>query len=322
VRLINRIKDYFQSKAVILLYHRIMNDPCNPFSLVTDPQLFRLHMVHLKKFYNVIPLDELVHCVKRGKIPSKSVVITFDDGYVDNFLNAKPILEELRLKATVFISTSFINTDNQFWWDRIDRIFKMNGHLPSKIEVTVHDHKYVWELNAIEEKQKVLEEIFHILRPLPPQEISRIVSSIEKKVNISNLQDVSLRTLNDREIKRMSRSPSFSIGAHTCTHCQLSTQPMLNQLEEIMNSKQRLEDITGCPVRHFSYPFGTTNDYTIDTVRIVKECGFESSSSTTFGAVAGESDLFELPRVVVKNWSMYQFQKGLKNLFREIQKVA
>jgi len=97
------------NEAVILMYHSVDN---NEEYFNVTPEEFKKQMVFLKEHnYNVIKLSDLTGLFEQKKIKSNTVVITFDDGYQDNFLNAFPILKELNLPATIFVPTSLINSE-------------------------------------------------------------------------------------------------------------------------------------------------------------------------------------------------------------------
>ncbi len=96
----------------IFMYHSVREDNPEGSKLIVSPKAFEAQMRFLvKNSYNVISLTRLAKIIKeKKKIPAKTVVITFDDGYRDNFLNAKPILEKYRMPATIFIAVDLIDT--------------------------------------------------------------------------------------------------------------------------------------------------------------------------------------------------------------------
>jgi peptidoglycan/xylan/chitin deacetylase (PgdA/CDA1 family) len=107
---------YFFKKregVVVLMYHRV-NDVLKPNDLVVSVERFRQHMRYLKRNCEVISMEQFLlgHQVTKSPVTSKTkVLITFDDGYRDNYLNAYPILKELGLPATIFLTTGMIGTD-------------------------------------------------------------------------------------------------------------------------------------------------------------------------------------------------------------------
>ena len=95
----------FQSKVIILLYHRVFKPNLDPQLLSVTEKNFTEHLEYLSHNYNIMSLSGLITSLKEERLPKRGVVITFDDGYADNFLNAKPILDRYGAPATVFIST-------------------------------------------------------------------------------------------------------------------------------------------------------------------------------------------------------------------------
>jgi len=101
----------------ILMYHRVVdpNTLSHPLSpgMYVRPETFRMQMLLLKSKYRVISLNELLNDLKNNSAPTTpTVVITFDDGWLDNYTFAFPILKELGLPATIFIATALIGTNN------------------------------------------------------------------------------------------------------------------------------------------------------------------------------------------------------------------
>lgn len=107
----------------ILMYHSISPQATKKTMLAVSPQSFERQMRFLKdRHYNVIPLEEAVRLIKDKKsIPYKTVVITFDDGYKDNYTYALPILKKYRLPATAFIIVNEVGRQQQdrLSWDEI-----------------------------------------------------------------------------------------------------------------------------------------------------------------------------------------------------------
>jgi peptidoglycan/xylan/chitin deacetylase (PgdA/CDA1 family) len=98
-------------RARILVYHSISDDPLNPFSV--SPADFEEQVRYLAREYNVISLEELVACIRddEGEIPPDSVVLTFDDGFRDNYVRAYPILKRYGVPATIFVIVERLESD-------------------------------------------------------------------------------------------------------------------------------------------------------------------------------------------------------------------
>ncbi len=103
--------------AVIVAFHRIQDAP-DAYGLSTSVGMLERHCRFFMRHFEVTSLRELVDRVGRGVTVNRTLAITFDDGYRDNFENAAPVLEELRLPATFFVVSQWMGTDVVPWWDR------------------------------------------------------------------------------------------------------------------------------------------------------------------------------------------------------------
>ena len=94
----------------IIMYHKIDGNSLSS-KLSVSPKSFRVQMTFLKRYnYNVVKLEDVSEPVKKNRFKSKTIAITFDDGYEDNYFNAYPVLKELGLPATIFIITGMVGT--------------------------------------------------------------------------------------------------------------------------------------------------------------------------------------------------------------------
>jgi peptidoglycan/xylan/chitin deacetylase (PgdA/CDA1 family) len=119
------------------------------------------------------------------------------------------------------------------------------------------------------------------------------------------------------ELSDLIRGDHIEIGAHTVSHVQLSAISKERQIEEIKNSKQALQEITGAPVTSFSYPYGERNHYTQETIDIVKRDRFLCACSNFEEVVTRTTDPFQIPRFVVRNWDRGEFAAKLDDWFTQ-----
>jgi len=138
----------FQNRAVILIYHRIADHCPDPQLLCVNPSRFAEHLDYLNSHFKVISLEDLRHAIVESELNRKSVVVTFDDGYVDNLLNAKPVLERYETPATVFVSSGYIGRDREMVSDELERIILGSEDLPEVIEVDIAGESYSWQIGT------------------------------------------------------------------------------------------------------------------------------------------------------------------------------
>ena len=119
--------------------------------------------------------------------------------------------------------------------------------------------------------------------------------------------------LNDEKIKILSGIELIELGSHTLNHPRLSKIPSIEQEKEILESKSKLESVINRPVDGFAYPFGDEKSFTKETTNLVKKSGFHYACANIHERVTNHSDIFALPRYVVRNWDLEEFKKQFEN---------
>jgi len=116
---------------VILMYHRIADEPNDPWSLAVSPAHFEEHLRVLSRTRHPLALTEFIAKLRAGTLPPRAVAVTFDDGYVDNLTAGKPRLTAADVPATVFLATGFIDRREPIWWDELACLVLLEG--PAKL---------------------------------------------------------------------------------------------------------------------------------------------------------------------------------------------
>src|SRR5271166_86082 len=137
-----------QIAGLILMYHRIVSSECDPWGLSVSPQHFAQHLETLRRFGQPMSLTQTVDALRRRDFSRPSLVVTFDDGYVDNLWNAAPLIERYETPATIFIAPSYIGSRREFWWDELERILLRPKRLPAELRLTTKGRTQVWMLGA------------------------------------------------------------------------------------------------------------------------------------------------------------------------------
>jgi peptidoglycan/xylan/chitin deacetylase (PgdA/CDA1 family) len=320
--------------GLVLLYHRIAVLDSDPQRLAVTPQSFARHLELLREYCHPMPLRELVEGVRDKTLPDRAVAVTFDDGYADNLENGRPLLERYDVPATVFLTTSYLGSGREFWWDELERLLLLPGELPGTLRLRVGGSVHEWVLDGastydVEDRKRHAD--WNVERPDEPTprhhvyrclcERLRTVSDEERAAALRELSDAvrgatearaTHRVLAANEVVRLTTGGLIDVGAHTVTHSSLSALPRATQRSEIAGSKAAIEEMTGREVTGFAYPFGGRSDYTRATVALVQEAGFTSACSTSHGAVGPWSDPFRLPRVLVRDWDAAAFSDRLR----------
>jgi peptidoglycan/xylan/chitin deacetylase (PgdA/CDA1 family) len=317
-RLAAKAAKRLSSRALILLYHRVAEATSDPWSLAVRPAHFAQHLEVIKRRARVLSVEELVAAVADNKLPRRAVAITFDDGYADNLLKARPLLEKNDCPATVFVTTGFAGSDREFWWDELDKLFLQPGSLPASLRLTIDRKDYRWELGEAASytetayhnndqwrawhkddpcsRHLLYRSLWELIHPLSEAERQRVRDDLVSWARADLSPRATHRALSSDELRELAEGGLVEIGCHTVTHPKLSSLALSLQRDEIVGSKSRLEELLNRRIKSFAYPYGRPCDYTAETVAVVKGAGYDSACSTTNGLVGRRSNLFELPR--------------------------
>ncbi|MBD2387217.1 polysaccharide deacetylase family protein [Cylindrospermum sp. FACHB-282] len=321
----------FFSQGLILMYHRIAEQDIDPWSLCVTPENFSEQLAILQQYTQPMSLQELAQAQQAGKIPSRAVAITFDDGYANNLHNAKPILESYHIPATVFVTTGYIGRNREYWWDELEQILLKPGKLPEKLCLNINGSSQEWKLGkAVNYSQEEHQHdyacppweakpgsrlffyysVWQQLQSLFAEQQQQILDRIITWANADAIARPTHRPMNLEEVRALEKGNLIEVGAHTITHPFLHTHTAAFQQQEIEQSKQSLEESLGHSVNSFAYPFGAYNQ---DTVSLVKKANFNCACSTVEETAWKYNNRFLLPRFEVKNWDKNQFKKILDN---------
>ena len=299
------IRKRFSTAGIILLYHRVTKLERDPQLLCVSPEHFAEHIDVLRARTRLVSLQQFVReCAAGFKEPTAAV--TFDDGYADNFLQAKPILERAATPATVFVVSGFVGSNREFWWDELDRMLLKTEDAGWHVEDTV---------NGPERRRKYI-EIGQELKPAPYTVRARRLTDIQKEAGAGNNGRESHRVMTEQELRLLGDGGLIEVGAHTVTHPQLSSLAPGEQEQEIKTSKRQLEELTGRRIETFAYPYGGTKDYTRRSADLVRNAGFSLACSNFPGIVWRTTNKFELPRILVRDWDGEEFGRRLHHILQ------
>ena len=317
--LLNAQKEYqkvFYGSCAVLLYHRVTQLETDPQQLSVTPANFDVHIEHLKKNYRLLTVQEFqYHLENKKRFPKKSVLITFDDGYADNYLEALPILEKHNAQGLFYIATGTLNTDKEYWWDALERIVLLSLNMHSSEKFIIKD--VIYDLTDLSKGKRL--ELYERLLP-----VLRAINSSVREEKINELAQIfnsfqgraTHRAMTFQELKNMSVSESAVIGAHTHLHPSLGALTYEEQLKEIETSKNILEQLVSKKITHFSYPFGTVNDFNADTLDIVKKMDFKLVAANIPYLVHKKTDKYAFTRFLVRDWNVVALEKQIQSFFR------
>jgi peptidoglycan/xylan/chitin deacetylase (PgdA/CDA1 family) len=320
-------------RGLILLYHRIADMEPDPWSMCVTPENFAQHLAVLRDWGEPVMLRDLPRTVDEAGSRRRPIAVTFDDGYADNLLAARPLLERYDVPATLFACTGHVGGSREFWWDQLERLLLHARPLPTELHVRIRGRRYSWTPSERptepgggfgprgwrawepppSDRHALYTDLWDVLVTTDEEERTRVLGELHAWTATADAVRPSHRPLSEEELAELAGSPLVTVGAHTVTHSALSALSPERQQREIMESKQRLEALVGRAVTDFAYPFGRRCDYGPDTVSFVREAGFERACSNFAGSVKRASDPWQLPRLQVDNWDGETLARKLDN---------
>ena len=303
-----------KDKLQILIYHRVLPefDPLQP-DIVTVG-LFEEQIRLMSRFFNVLPLDEALNRLKQKTLPPKSLCITFDDGYRDNVELALPILQKYNVTASFFIATGFLHGRAMFNDRLIEYVRNFEGAVLDLSDYSLgHYH-----LDSLKHKYDAIHTILAKLKHLPFCDRGYIVEQL-----CGPLTTVEQKLMMRPHHVRKLRDANMEIGAHTVNHPILSCMPLSQAKEEIIASKQDVEQILGHKIKYFAYPNGKPGqDFTTEHEVWVKKCGFTAALSTQWGVVNSSSNWYQLSRFTPWDKRPFKFMLRLLQYRHQISEEA
>lgn len=289
---------------LVLNYHRIGDAASSPLDsgvFSATQQQFDGQLAWLKSHADVIGLDDLDSAVAGSS--GRFILITFDDGYLDNYELALPVLKRHSVPATFFITTGFIDGRRVAWWDEIAWMVKHaeRGRWPRRMLVR-GAARPDW---TAEEMPAVIHQLLQIYKGLATGEGPEFLDEIAQATASGRCAMTydSAPWMTWDQIREL-QSAGQSIGAHTVTHPVLARCTREQQRTEITGSKRRIEDVLKRPVTAFSYPVGTADAFTVETENLIREAGIRWAFNFQGGYVdatrAQAADRYSLPRIAME----------------------
>jgi len=273
--------------------------------MIVEPDTFKLHLQVLKEEFTLIPLNEWVARKNRNlSLPEKACAITFDDGWLDNYEYAFPLLEQASIPATLFAVSDMIGTSEAFWPNRVVRLLQQPADKRDSIS---------W-LQNISSSQPVNAEAsaqaIYSLKDYPDHHLLQLIESAEQELG---LDQESMPSLMDwQQLRQLSDNKLFDIGSHTCHHFRLSENLDHGIMQqEVAESKRRLEKELDKPVDLFCFPNG---DYCNNSLKEVAK-HYKAAVTTRSGINESSStNLFKLHRFGVHQDISFNRRKLLARL--------
>lgn len=294
-----------RERAAILMFHGLTDRQHEGLENCQHKHLhvkrFEAFLKHLKDHFQVIPLDELIRCLRLGiPVPKSSVVLTFDDGFLSNYTLAFPLLKKYEAPATIFLATEFVSEKKPIWVDRVDYAL---------------DHADKTKAELVETKKKFKSMAPEDLMPA----LQDLEASLGHRLENSNAENAPpiYRALDWEHVREMQDSGLVTLAAHTHCHWILGRCRAEVVKAEVQKSKEIIEQETGRPCIHFCYPNGSREDFSAETENIIQSLGFESTMTTLCGFTQPGESPFLLKRFgITDDMDLMKFQLLMSGMDR------
>lgn len=251
----------------------------------------------LSKVGNIISMDEVHNILtKKKKLTPYSFAITFDDGFMNNLTVAAPILYDLNLPTTFYVTTNFINNNFMSWVDRIEREFEKY----SKAEINVPWGVFKAKTNR--DKIIFLNNLRKVLKSNPnhdPDEIANdIICQLGREIKLTGISELD-KKMRWNDLKLLNSEKIFTVAPHSHNHKILSFCDEKNLDIEISQSIKMLKNKAKIENYHFAYPDGQKNHYNQKVITYLKKNRVRCCPTAVSGLNKISTNPFQLKRIMV-----------------------
>jgi peptidoglycan/xylan/chitin deacetylase (PgdA/CDA1 family) len=306
--------------GVVLLYHRVASPPRDLHGLAVAPDAFRAHMSWLRSHCTSVALDTLVapltglagHAARVAE-GSNVVAVTLDDGYVDNFTDASPILQDFEIPATFFVTTERLEDPcYEQWWDRLERMITTAPPTAGDLRVDAGDGPVNYATGEADSRLESYRRLHRAIAHAPIDLRKSVLAAVASWAGESGSGDRRTRRMHADEMQALASRSGHSLGAHSESHPFLPAQSADVQRQEIERSMRAVERLLGRVPAAFAYPFGGVEHETAD---IVREAGFVAAVTTEEAPVTGRTNPWRVPRFEVTGERAVHFGSWMESLF-------
>ena len=285
----------------ILTYHRVLpiqQSICYPFQGMVMPRdTFEAQMSYLARSYVVLEFSQAMERLQQGNLPKKSIVVTFDDGYRDNYDYALPILKKYGIPATFFVVTDALEQRMKLWWDEVaEAVRLLSLREPLKKEETEQFPPWVGKLlqtlSGMNGYQKVADELVHAMNDIALNDRLRIRESLLRLVN-HDMRMIHDLMLTWEQVKEMHHA-GMRFEAHTRTHAFIDELPEDEAQREVQDCVESLERHLNTSIQYFSYPRGR---FTEKLQPLLEHAGIRAAVTTDQGQNRSGANVFQLKRL-------------------------
>jgi peptidoglycan/xylan/chitin deacetylase (PgdA/CDA1 family) len=283
--------------AAILMYHSVLEDPDREGDslggIIHSRQAFQAQMEMLAKKFRPVPLEQVGRFIRgEGELPQRAVVVTFDDGYTDNYEMAMPILGRVGIPATFYVTVDCIENRRLPWPSRLRFSFRKTAK-----KTWPDESGTVWNLESDQGREQTYLATCDRVCQLAGVALENVVSRIEEQLDARLPDDGGRLMMTWEQVRGLSRNGHI-VGSHTMTHPNLAFLSVEDARWELVQSKIQMEQHLAARVEHFSYPCPALfPNWTEQTTAESRKAGYETAVTTSNGLARKQDNPLCLKRV-------------------------
>lgn len=302
-------------QTVMLTYHRVvardrLHEVCSLPQIVTPLDDFEAQLDFLARHYEVLSMDEFARSWQaRRAMPLRTAVITFDDGWEDNYSVAFPALKRRAIPATIFLSTGHMGTTQAFWQEQILHQLQVCRSRVQSGEIKTGDlQDFPPSLKSAvlaNDPEGAAWRLIEDLKDADDNVRSNLLAALAGKLGHPSFPHRANGFMTWDQVREM-QAAGIGFGSHACSHRLLPGLSSREVSMEVRESKKQMEDLLGVPVTTFAYPNG---NYDGAVMAELKAAGYRFAATTRRGINTAWTNPFELRRMNV-NGRLFADSRG------------
>ena len=287
----------FEQGVAIIMYHSVMDDPLSAEHtmgrIIHSTQVFRRQMEIVAADFHAVSMNDVLRFLKgEATLPPRAVVITFDDGYADNYQVANEILSPLGIPGAFYVTVDCIDKQRLPWPSLLRYAF-----LKSKKDRWLDPEGGIWPLLSTEQRIRAFDRAAEYCSKLSGIPQDRFVELLRQELETEPPKLTQRLIMTWEEVQGLVRG-GHAVGSHTMTHPNVAHISEDDVQRELGDAKHRLEQELAIPIVHFSYPCPALQPHWAErTVSAARELGYQTSVTVDRGVVRKDANPFSLPRI-------------------------
>lgn len=317
MRIATALRRRSTNELLVLAYHRVLpaeSETEYPFDIdlvSANPEQFDWQMSWISEQFTPMAMTEIVDCLEnRRSLPSGAVAVTFDDGFMDNYTHAYPVLRSRNIPACIFLSTDYVGKNRPYWFEAIAQVL-MSAPVRSIRLPAIQE-----PLPRSDEHSRRREDVRLALSELKrlPDDLRRLNMDVLEP-QVRGLSDVRVgfgaQAMDWSQVRDMHRS-GIEFGSHGASHAVLSRLNDADLARELRESRAEIERATGAPVTAIAYPVGGAASIGDRVVTAARDAGYRLGFTYLQGSNdVNRADRMQLARQHVERYTSRAYFQGL-----------